>query len=84
MNKQLETKETVTRLIGLFNKVFDGELAAADITPESRLVEDLGMNSIALLYMAIAVEEEFGVKFTNEDFTNLRSVADVVAKVEAK
>lgn len=82
MNKQLETSNTVERLIGLFNKVFDGELAVADITAESRLIEDLGMNSIALLYMAIAVEEEFGVKFTNEDFTTLRSVADVVAKIE--
>lgn len=84
MNKQIETSNTVDRLIELFNKVFDGELAVADLTPESRLIEDLGMNSIALLYMAIAVEEEFGVKFTNEDFTTLRTVADVIAKVEKK
>ncbi len=72
----------VERLEALFNQVFEGALSLEGLSVDSRLVEDLGMNSIGLLYMAMAVEEEFGVKFTNEDFTKMRTVADVVAKIE--
>lgn len=68
----------------LFNNVFEGEIDASAVTEEARLIEDLGMNSIALLYMAIAVEEEFGVKFDNSDFATLRTVGDVIKKIEDK
>ena len=74
----------VERLTVLFNNVFEGSLSLEGLSMESRLVEDLGMNSIGLLYMAMAVEEEFGVKFTNEDFTKMRAVADVVAKIQGE
>lgn len=67
----------------LFNNVFEGEIDTSGINEDSRLIEDLGMNSIALLYMAIAVEEEFGVKFDNSDFATLRTVGDVIKKIEA-
>ena len=69
------------RLVTLFNDVFEGELSTDTITRESRLIEDLGMNSIGLLYMAVAVEEAFGVKFTNDDFASIRTVSDVLVKV---
>ena len=74
----LETLKT------LFNNVFEGEIDVSTIKDDARLIEDLGMNSIALLYMAIAVEEEFGVKFDNSDFATLRTVGDVINKIEAK
>ena len=35
-------------------------------------------------YMALALEEEFGVKFTNGDFLGLVTVADVIACIEGK
>lgn len=73
----------IERLTELFNSVFEGELKVNSLTEETRLIEDIGMNSIGLLYMAMAVEEEFGVRFTNEDFVSLRTIGDVVKKIEA-
>ena len=77
------TNNIIERLTELFNSVFEGELNVDSLTAESRLIEDIGMNSIGLLYMAMAVEEEFGVRFTNDDFATLRTVGDVVGKIEA-
>ena len=77
------TNNIIERLTELFNSVFEGELNVDTLTAESRLIEDIGMNSIGLLYMAMAVEEEFGVRFTNDDFATLRTVGDVVGKIEA-
>lgn len=73
---------TLERLITVFERVFEDDVDTAAIRPESGLVSDLGLSSIAMLYMAMALEEEFGVKFTNEDFRTLRTVGDVVHKID--
>lgn len=77
-------KNTMDKLTELFERVFDGEIDISDISEDSRLIEDIGMNSIGLLYMAMAVEEEFGTSFTNDDFSSLRTVGDVIKKIESK
>ena len=76
--------ETLERLIKVVRVVFEDEINTEDLTQESSLREDLGMNSIGLLYMAMAVEEEFGIKFNNQDFAAIVTVADVVACIESK
>jgi len=72
------------KLIELFGTVFDGDVQTDGITEQTRLIEDLELNSIGLLYMALAVEENFGVKFNNDDFVNIRTVQDVLDKIEGK
>ncbi len=72
------------KLVELFRNVFEGDIQTDAITEQTRLIEDLEFNSIGLLYMALAVEENFGVKFNNEDFVNIRTVQDVLDKIEGK
>ncbi len=72
------------KLIELFGTVFDGDVQTDGINEQTRLIEDLELNSIGLLYMALAVEENFGVKFNNDDFVNIRTVQDVLNKIEGK
>ena len=76
--------QTLDRLIKVFNIVFEDSIDTSNLTPEASLREDVGMNSIGLLYMAMAVEEEFGIKFNNNDFAAIHTVADVVACIEKK
>lgn len=76
--------QTLDRLIKVFNIVFEDSIDTSTLTPEASLREDVGMNSIGLLYMAMAVEEEFGIKFNNNDFAAIHTVADVVACIEKK
>lgn len=72
------------RLIKVFQVTFDDAVDVSGVSPELSLREDLGINSIGLLYMAMAVEEEFEIKFKNEDFAAIRTVADVIACIESK
>ena len=76
--------ETLERLINLFRVVLEENVDISALTLEANLREDLGINSIGLLYMAMAVEEEFGIKFKNEDFASIQTVADVVKCIESK
>ena len=75
---------TFERLIKVFNTVFEDEISTADLKESASLREDMGINSIGMLYMAIALEAEFGIKFTNEDLQSLNTVADVIGCIEGK
>lgn len=75
---------TFERLKNVCNSVFEGEIDTSNVAMESDLREDIGINSIGVLYMAMALEEEFNIKFTNEDFTDIKTVSDVIAIIEKK
>ena len=75
---------TFERLIKVFNVVFEDDISADAIKLEANLRDDIGVSSIGMLYMAVALEEEFEIKFTNEDLNNASTVADVVACIEGK
>lgn len=75
---------TFERLLEVCAAVFEGEIDVDSITPESNLHDDININSIGLLYMAMAIEEEFGVKFSNDDFVNIETISDVIAIIEQK
>ena len=75
---------TFERLVSVFNAVFEDEINAEAITLQANLFEDIGINSVGMLYMALALEEEFGVKFTNDDFPNIKTVQNVVDLIESK
>ena len=75
---------TFERLIKVFHAVFENEVDTGTVTMEASLREDVGINSIGMLYMAMALEEEFGIKFQNEDFAGIKTVGDVIACIEGK
>lgn len=75
---------TFERLIKVFNTVFEDDVDVSSINDGTGLQKDLGISSIGMLYMAMALEEEFSIKFSNEDLMKLATVADVIACVESK
>lgn len=75
---------TFDRLIKVFNAVFEDEIDIESITEDASLREDIGINSIGMLYMAMALEEEFSIKFKNEDFAEIVTVNDVITCIEDK
>lgn len=75
---------TYERLVNVFTKVMEDDAELSKLSPEADLFKDLQLNSIGLLYMAIAIEEEFGIAFKNEDINSLRTVNDVINYLESK
>jgi acyl carrier protein len=54
------------------------------IQPESRLAEDLGLDSVGLLTMAVEVENYFQTALGEEPEHPPRTVADVVALIQRR
>lgn len=53
----------------------------AKVTPDKRLRDDLGVDSLALIDVAVATEDAFGVAIPDEDLEGLQTVGDVAAYV---
>ena len=59
-------------------------LSAEQLVPEARLAEDLGLDSLDAVELAISVERKFDIEVPEEELTKLKTVADMVALVESR
>lgn len=50
----------------------------------SVLTTDLGLNSVGILYVVIAIEETFQIRFVDVNFSDFRTIGDVVDYIEKK
>ena len=75
---------TFDRLKKVFEAVFEDEVDSSVITESANLRDEVGINSIGMLYMAMALEEEFSIKFLNSDFEGIVTVRDVIDRIESK
>ena len=49
-----------------------------EITMDTTFVDDLGADSLDLVDLVMAVEEEFDVKIADEDLEGIKTVGDIV------
>ena len=55
-----------------------------EITPEKKLLEDLGMEGLDTHEMIMGIEDEFAINIPDEDAASLLTVQDVYNYVEKK
>ena len=54
------------------------EVDAKQINPEAKFIEDLGADSLDIVELVMALEEEFGLDIPDEDADKLKTVGDVM------
>jgi acyl carrier protein len=57
---------------------------AAEITPESSFVEDLGADSLDTVELVMAFEEAFNIEIPDEDAEKIQKVKDAVEYIKNK
>ena len=55
---------------------------AKSIKPTSRVVEDLGADSLDMIEMLMSLEENFGISVPDDKVASLKTVNDIVAFIE--
>ena len=48
------------------------------LTPEAKFIEDLGADSLDIVELVMALEEEFGIDIPDEDAEKLKTVGDAM------
>lgn len=55
-----------------------------EVTPEASFVEDLGADSLDMVELTMAFEEEFDIEIPDEDAEKISNVQQAVAYLEEK
>ncbi len=56
----------------------------ASLSPEANLLDDLGADSLDVVELVMALEEEFGIEVPDDDVENMRTIRDIVQYIEAR
>ena len=69
------------RLKEVLSKVLP-DVDVSTVTESTRLIDDLGFDSLAMMMMAMEIEDAFGFKF--KEFVVFETVGDVCSYLESK
>lgn len=70
------TREEVVNIINTF-LIDEFELSSEQVVPEAQLKDDLGLESLDFVDIAVVIEKEFGFKVKGEEMVGVRTINDL-------
>ncbi|MGI8310967.1 acyl carrier protein [Saccharopolyspora sp. ASAGF58] len=72
----MSNEEISTGLAAIVEEV--AGVDAADVTIDKSFVDDLDIDSLSMVEIAVQAEDKFGVKIPDDELANLKTVGDAV------
>lgn len=80
----MRNEEILQKLKEIFVIVVNKDANIDAITYESKIVQDLGVSSVGLIYLMVAVEETFDIDMSDASFNSFETVLDVINYIKGK
>lgn len=80
----MKNEEILQKLKEIFVIVVNKDANLDSITYESKIVQDLGVSSVGLIYLMVAVEETFNIDMSDASFNSFETVLDVINYIKGK
>ena len=76
--------EILEQLKKIFTWVINRSADVNNMTLDAKIISDLGVSSVGLIYLMVAIEEQFGIDMSDATFNSFETVGDVVQYIKAK
>ncbi|HUJ69502.1 MAG TPA: acyl carrier protein [Syntrophorhabdales bacterium] len=54
----------------------------AEVKPEAKFIDDLGADSLDIVELVMALEDEYGIEIPDEDAEKIETVGDAIRYIE--
>lgn len=76
----MSEQEILSGVAEIVNEV--AGIPAEEVQPEKNFVDDLDVDSLSMVEIAVAAQDKFGVEIPDDDMKNLRTVKDVISYIQ--
>ncbi|HNQ63550.1 MAG TPA: acyl carrier protein [Syntrophorhabdaceae bacterium] len=57
-------------------------VSEAEVIPEAKFIDDLGADSLDIVELIMALEDEYGIEIPDEDAEKMETVGDAIKYIE--
>lgn len=76
MTEQMTDQQTLEQLGEIIKDI--AEVPPGEIRSDQRFVEDLGIDSLTMVEIAVAAQDRFEVELSDDDLKDLKTIQDVI------
>jgi acyl carrier protein len=76
--------QTYEKVVGLITPYVKNQEALANLNNETKILEDLGVNSARLVDIILAFEDEFDIEVEDEAADEIFTIGDAVKLIDQK
>ncbi|MEU5882219.1 acyl carrier protein [Spirillospora sp. NPDC047279] len=80
MKAQATEQEILDGLAEIIDEIVG--IDKAEVTPEKNFIDDLDIDSLSMVEIAVAAQDKFGVEIPDDELRNLKTVKDVINFVQ--
>ena len=77
-------EEIFNKLKEIFTLVIHNGIDTEKVTTDANIMLDLGVNSIGLIYMVVAIEKTFGIDMSEVTFTTFKTIDEVITYIQER
>ena len=71
-------EEILAKLKDIFKLVVHNGVEIDNLDPSANIMLDLGVNSVALIYLVLAIEKSFNIEMRDVTYNSFKTVGEVV------
>ena len=78
----MSKEQIIEQLKHIFRTVIDENKDFSNVTEDTNIIKDLGVNSVGLIYLLMAIEETFEIDMSDVTFSTFEKVGDVIKYIK--
>lgn len=80
----MSNEEILKQLSTLYERIMDQPIQSDKLSPDLLLKEDLGLTSVGVIYLVVAMEDHFNIVMDDVSLGDFNTLGDVVNYLKGK